>query len=44
MLLKHGAPISMVWNGDIPYSRICVIYVLRPSAVGFALRNVCDIF
>ena len=29
---------------DIPYSRIGVIYVLRPCAVGFALRNVRDIF
>ena len=29
---------------DIPYSRIRVIYVLRPCAVGFALRNVRDIF
>ena len=29
---------------DIPYSRIRVIYVLRPCAVGFALRNVHDIF
>ena len=28
----------------IPYSRIRVIYVLRPCAVGFALRNVRDIF
>ena len=30
--------------GDIPYSRICVIHVLRPCAVGFALCNVHDIF
>ena len=29
---------------DIPYSRIPVIYMLRPCAVGFALRNICDIF
>ena len=29
---------------DIPYSRIRVIYVLRPCAVGFALRSVRDIF
>ena len=29
---------------DIPYSRIHVIYVLRPCAIGFALRNVHDIF
>ena len=29
---------------DIPYSRIRVIYVLRPCAVGFALRDVRDIF
>ena len=29
---------------DIPYSRICVIYVLCSCAVGFALRNVRDIF
>ena len=29
---------------NIPYSRIHVIYVLRPCAVGFALRNVRDIF
>ena len=29
---------------DIPYSRICVINVLRPCAIGFALRNVRDIF
>ena len=29
---------------DIPYSRIRVIYVLRPCAVGFALHNVRDIF
>ena len=29
---------------DIPYLRIRVIYVLRPFAVGFALRNVRDIF
>ena len=29
---------------DIPYSRIHVIYVLRLCAVGFPLRNVCDIF
>ena len=29
---------------DIPYSRIRVIYVLRPCAVGFALCNVRDIF
>ena len=29
---------------NIPYSRIRVIYVLRPCAVGFALRNVRDIF
>ena len=27
----------------IPYSRIHVIYVLRLCAVGFDLRNVCDI-
>ena len=29
---------------DIPYLRIRVIYVLRPCAVGFALRNVRDTF
>ena len=29
---------------DIPYSRIRVIYVLRPCAIGFTLRNVRDIF
>ena len=29
---------------DIDYSRICVIYVLRPCVVGFALRNVRYIF
>ena len=29
---------------DIPYSRIRVIYVLRPCAVGFALRNVRNVF
>ena len=29
---------------DIPYSRIRVIYVLRPCAAGFVLRNVRDIF
>ena len=29
---------------NILYSRIRVIYVLRPCAVGFALRNVRDIF
>ena len=34
----------LVTMDDIPYSRICVIYVLRPCAVGFALRNVRDIF
>ena len=34
----------MVGLDDIPYSRIRVIYVLRPCAVGFALRNVRDIF
>ena len=33
-----------VIQNDIPYSRIRVIYVLRPCAVGFALRNVRDIF
>ena len=29
---------------DIPYSRICVIYVLRPCALGFGLRSVRDIY
>ena len=29
---------------DIDYSRIRVIYVLRPCVVGFALRNVRYIF
>ena len=29
---------------DIPYSSIRVIYVLRLCAVGFALRNIRDIF
>ena len=29
---------------DINYSRIRVIYVLRPCVVGFALRNVRYIF
>ena len=29
---------------DIPYSRIRVIYVLRPCAVGFALRDVVIFF
>ena len=29
---------------DIPYSRIRVIYVLHPCAIGFALRNVRDTF
>ena len=29
---------------DIYYSRIHVIYVLRPCAVGFALHNIRDIF
>ena len=29
---------------DIHYSRIRVIYVLRPCVVGFALRNVRYIF
>ena len=29
---------------NIPYSRIRVIYVLRPCAVGFGLCNVRDIF
>ena len=29
---------------DIRYSRIHVIYVLRPCVVGFALRNVRYIF
>ena len=29
---------------DIPYSRIRVIYVSRPCALGLALRNVHSIF
>ena len=29
---------------DIPYSRIYVIYMLHPCAIGFALRNIRDIF
>ena len=29
---------------DTPYSRIRVIYVLRPCALGYALRSVRDIF
>ena len=29
---------------DIPYSLIRVIYVLRPCAVGFTVRNIRDIF
>ena len=30
--------------GDIRYSRIRVIYVSRPCALGLALRNVRNIF
>ena len=29
---------------NIPYSRICVIYMLCPCALGLALRNVRNIF
>ena len=29
---------------DIPYSRIRVIYMLRPCALGFGLRSVHDIY
>ena len=29
---------------DIPYSRIRVIYVLHPCALGFGLRSVRDIY
>ena len=29
---------------NIPYSRIRVIYVLCPCALGFSLRSVCDIY
>ena len=39
---NNGIKLSIM--DDIPYSRICVIYVLRPCAVGFALRNVRNIF
>ena len=29
---------------NIHYSHICVIYVLRPCVVGFALHNIRNIF
>ena len=41
------AHIEIVWEWKIfiiPYSCICVIYVLRSCAVGFALCNIRDIF
>ena len=41
--LTHSQMFTVTMD-DIPYSRIRVIYVLRPCAVGFALRNVHDIF
>ena len=41
LLTVHGQHNRM---DDIPYSRIRVIYVLRPCAVGFTLHSVRDIF
>ena len=35
-----------LWDlmSDIPYSRIRVIYVLHPRALGFGLRSVRDVY
>ena len=44
LFLENISKQGMLVMDDIPYSRIRVIYVLRPCAVGFALCNVRDIF
>ena len=42
-MITHHTTNPMLMD-DICYSRIRVIYVLRPCVVGFALRNVRYIF
>ena len=44
LLLHLHAYVRYRSMSNIPYSRIRVIYVLRPCALGFGLRSVHDIY